>query len=82
MHDVQIGDTTCTDQDEVEECDVVHHGMCQLRSAASWTLVDETRTMMSMVLATLQVYQSLETFHLHAKKTSLSCPSCPCHETL
>ena len=83
MHDVQLGDLTCTDQDEVEERDVAHHRLCQLRLDASWTLVDETRTMKSMVLARLQVYQRLETFRLHAKKTYFSfCPSCHCHETL
>ena len=34
MHDAQLGDTACTDQDEVEERDVVHHELCQFRSDA------------------------------------------------
>ena len=64
MHDAQLGDTTCTDQDEAEERDVVHHELCQFRSDASWTSVDETLNVRSVALARLQVYQGLETFHL------------------
>ena len=35
-HDVTLVDTTCTDQDEDEERDVVHHELRQLQSDASW----------------------------------------------
>ena len=43
MHDVQLADTTCTDQHEDEERDVVHHELRQPQSDASWTSKDETR---------------------------------------
>ena len=82
MHDVQLGDTTCTDQDEVEERDVVHQELCPFRSNVSWTSVDETLNVGPVVLARLQVYQGMETFLLWEKKSfPFSCPSCPCHET-
>ena len=34
MHDVQLVDTTCTDQDEDEQRDVVHHELRQPQSDA------------------------------------------------
>ena len=42
MHDAQLAETTCTDQDEGEERVVVHHELRQFRSDASWTPADET----------------------------------------
>ena len=62
MQDVELGETTCTDQDEAEERDVVHHELRQLQSDASWTSVDETLDVRSVVLARLQVYQGLESY--------------------
>ena len=69
LHDIQHGDTKCTDQDEADERDVAHHELRQLRSDASWTSVDETLHARSVVLARLQVYQGLETVHFCAKKS-------------
>ena len=63
MYDAQLGDTTCTHQDEAEERDVVHHELCQFPSDASWTSVDKR----SVVLARHQVYQDLEIFLVCAK---------------
>ena len=83
MHDVQLVDTTCTDQDEDEERDVVTHELRQPQSDASWTSEDETRNVRSVVLARCQVYPGVSAFHPSAKRISLSsCPSCLCHETL
>ena len=50
-HDVPLVDTTCTDKDEVEERDVIHHELCQLRSDASWTSEDETQNVRSCRLS-------------------------------
>ena len=36
VHDAQLGDTACTEQDEAEERDVVHHELCQFLLDASW----------------------------------------------
>ena len=55
-HDVPLVDTTCTDQDEDEERDVVHHELHQPLSDASWTSEDETRHVSSVFLAECQVY--------------------------
>ena len=83
LHDVQHGDTKCTDQDEADERDVVRHELRQLRSDASWTSVDETRNVRSMVLVTLQLYKGLETLHHYVKRTSFSsCFFWLCLETL
>ena len=57
MHDVQLVDTTGTDQDEDEERDVVRPELLQPQSDACWTPEDETRNVRSVVLARCQVYQ-------------------------
>ena len=49
MHDVQVVDTTCTDQDEDEGRDVVHHELRQPLSDASKTSEDETRNVKPVV---------------------------------
>ena len=54
MHDAQLGDTACNDQDEAEERDVIHHELCQFLSDASWTLVDKLPSARSVFLARLQ----------------------------
>ena len=54
MHDAQLGDTACNEQDEAEELDVIHHELCQFLSHASWTLVDKLPSTRSVFLARLQ----------------------------
>ena len=82
-HDVPLVDATCTDQDEDEERDVVHHELHQLQSDAFRTSEDETQNVRTVVLAKCQVYPCLETFHHSEKRIFFSShPSCLCHETL
>ena len=69
----QLGDTTCTDQGDVDERDVVHHELCQFRPDVSWTSVDETLNVRSVVLARLQVCQGVEACIVREKK-SLALP--------
>ena len=54
--------TTCTDQDEDEERDVVHHELRQLQSDASWTSEDETQNVRAVVFGKIPGVPGLSVF--------------------